>query len=159
MSPRPAMPHVFALAELEAALRAHRPSGWYVLPEPEVDLCLVGPGQPGTARVPDLAVVDEGALRRVRREGGLVRAAEVSLVVEIMSPSSRRIDQVLKRAEYAEAGIPHYWIVDLTPPVSIVMCHLAGDFGYQDPGAMAGRVSVTEPFEIQLDLDDLRLPE
>lgn len=31
---------------------------------------------------------------------------------EIVSPSSVRIDRVLKRRLYAEAGVKHYWIID-----------------------------------------------
>jgi Uma2 family endonuclease len=34
------------------------------------------------------------------------------LVVEVLSSSTRRNDEVKKRAFYIEAGIPEYWIVD-----------------------------------------------
>jgi Uma2 family endonuclease len=35
-----------------------------------------------------------------------------TLVVEILSPSTTRIDRVRKRELYAQYGIPYYWIVD-----------------------------------------------
>ncbi|MGH3611494.1 MAG: Uma2 family endonuclease [Pseudonocardia sp.] len=35
--------------------------------------------------------------------------------MEVLSPGSHRTDHVAKRADYADAGIPHYWIVDLDP--------------------------------------------
>ena len=35
-----------------------------------------------------------------------------TLVVEILSPSTRDRDQTLKARRYAALGIPHYWIVD-----------------------------------------------
>lgn len=35
------------------------------------------------------------------------------LVVEISSPSTRRLDQVRKRELYQRFGAPHYWFVDL----------------------------------------------
>ena len=35
-----------------------------------------------------------------------------TLVVEILSPSTARIDLGRKRALYAEHGVPWYWIVD-----------------------------------------------
>ncbi len=34
------------------------------------------------------------------------------LMVEILSPSSRKIDRGLKSRRYAELGVQHYWIVD-----------------------------------------------
>lgn len=34
------------------------------------------------------------------------------LVMEVVSPDDRERDTVIKRADYAEAGIPEYWIVD-----------------------------------------------
>jgi Uma2 family endonuclease len=34
------------------------------------------------------------------------------LIVEVISPSSRRIDRVRKMALYAQAGVPEYWIAD-----------------------------------------------
>ena len=78
------------------------------------------------------------ARQRVRREGGIIRASEVVVAAEFVSPGSRRTDHVVKRAEYADAGIPHYWIVDLDEPVSLIACHLGGEFGYVDGGAVTG---------------------
>lgn len=34
------------------------------------------------------------------------------LVVEVISPSNRAHDIDIKRAEYAAAGIPEYWLID-----------------------------------------------
>lgn len=34
------------------------------------------------------------------------------LIVEVLSPSKRRVDLVQKRVLYAEFGVPEYWIVD-----------------------------------------------
>jgi Uma2 family endonuclease len=93
---------------------------------------------------------------RVRREGGVLRASEVVLVVEVVSPGSTRTDHVAKRNEYADAGIPHYWIVDITEPVSLLACHLAGEFGYADGGSVTGRFVATEPFPVEIDLQALR---
>lgn len=78
------------------------------------------------------------------------------VVVELVLPSSRRTDHVIKRGEYADTGIPHYWIVDLSEPVSLLACHLAGEFGYADGAAMTGTFTASEPFPVEIDLDALR---
>lgn len=65
---------------------------------------------PPTVRDPDLVVVNRGV---VDRNPVRVDPSDVALVVEIVSPGSRRTDQVMKAYEYAKAGIGHYWIVDL----------------------------------------------
>jgi hypothetical protein len=61
----------------------------------------------------------------------------------------------MKHGEYADAGIPHYWIVDLDEPVSLLACHLAGEFGYVDGGAVTGVFRAAEPFPVEIDLDAL----
>lgn len=62
-----------------------------------------------TAVQPDLTVVlsDRAEVTRPDRIEG-----PPSLVVEIVSPSSRRADAVVKRDRYARAGVPEYWLVD-----------------------------------------------
>jgi Uma2 family endonuclease len=48
-----------------------------------------------------------------RDRGERLRAEHVLLVIEIVSPGSQTQDTTDKPAEYAKAGIPHYWIVRL----------------------------------------------
>ena len=76
--------------------------------------------------------------------------------MEVVSPGSRRTDNVVKRGEYADAGIQRYWIVDIDNPVSLVACHRAGEFGYLSDGAATGVFTASEPFPVRLDLDGLR---
>lgn len=155
MSPSPVPDHNFAAAELLVQLRPQLPDQVEVIPDIDVDLELVDPDQPGFSRRPDLLIASQGARRRVRDEGGMVRASEVLVMVEIVSPGSRRTDHVTKRSEYADAGIPHYWIVDLDEPVSLLDCHLAEGFGYQDSGSITGVFITTKPFPVRLQLDRL----
>ena len=156
MSPSPAFDHNSAAFEMAVALRARVPEGLRIVPDLDVDLELAPSDAPGTVRRPDLVVAREEAQLRVRREGGVVRATEVVLVVEVVSPGSTRTDHVHKRGEYADAGIPHYWILDISEPVSLLACHLAGEFGYADAGAVTGRFAAEEPFPVEIDLDALR---
>jgi len=155
MSPSPAPDHSYAAGELKAQLRAQLPDGIEALEDLDVDLQLAPPDAPGTVRRPDLIVVPRDARLRVRREGGVIRASEVLLVVEVVSPGSKRTDHIVKRSEYADAGIPHYWIVDIEPPVSLLACHLAGEFGYADGGAATGTFSASDPFPVTIVLDAL----
>jgi Uma2 family endonuclease len=43
------------------------------------------------------------------------------LAVEVLSPSTRRVDLLLKRDRYQEAGIASYWIVDPEVPSLTVL--------------------------------------
>lgn len=155
MSPGATADHNNAWLELALQIRRQLPPDLQVLPEMDVDLGLAPADQPGTVRRPDLVVIPRAARDRVRREGGVLQASEIVVAVEVLSPGSRRTDYVHKRDEYADAGIPHHWIVDLTDPVSMLACHLAGEFGYADGGAVTGTFSATAPFDVTLDLDAL----
>ena len=58
--------------------------------------------------IPDLLVMDlESA-----RTGDWKRMGTPLLVVEVLSPSSRRDDRFTKRRLYQEIGVPVYWLVD-----------------------------------------------
>ena len=155
LSPRPVFDHNNAIFEFGVQARAQLPPELQVGLEVDVDLQLAGPDAPGTVRRPDLIIVSRAARRRQREFGGIVTAADVLVVVEALSPGSRRTDNVLKRSEYADAGIPHYWILDVTEPVSLLACHLAGEFGYSDSGAVTGTFTTEAPFPITIDLDAL----
>jgi Uma2 family endonuclease len=155
LSPSPAPDHNYGGLELAVQLRSQLPDGIEAIPDMDIDLQLAPPDAPGTVRRPDLIVVPRDARLRVRRQGGVINASEVLVVVEVLSPGSKRTDNVLKRSEYADAGIPHYWIVDIEPPVSLLACHLAGEFGYADGGAVTGTFSTSAPFPVEIDLDAL----
>jgi Uma2 family endonuclease len=156
MSPSPEPRHNMAGSELWLQVKTQLPPHLRAVQDIDIDLGLAAPRAPGSVRRPDLIVTTTDALNRVDEEGGVIRASELCLVVEILSPGSVRTDQIVKRGEYADAGIPHYWIVDPGEPVELVTCRLAGEFGYADSGSVAGRFTAIEPFPLDLDLDALR---
>lgn len=156
MSPSPTPMHNKALYRLATQLEPQLPSHLDMILDVDIDLELVASDQPGFSRRPDLVIIERDAFDRVERDGGILRASEVAVVIEIASPGSRRIDYRDKHGEYADAGIRHYWIVDLRDPVSVVACHLAGEFGYQNAPDVTGVFEATEPFNVRLDLDRLR---
>lgn len=58
---------------------------------------------------PDLYVVPSIEGRRPRAD---VPVTSSLLVVEVLSPGSRRHDRLTKRPYYQRGGVPEYWIVD-----------------------------------------------
>jgi Uma2 family endonuclease len=90
-------------------LRAACSSEWLVLLESYVNYG-------GDGRQPDLLVGRRSALRR---EGFNFTPDVVGLVVEVVSPSSRRTDRLAKPAEYADQGIPLFWRVELDPELVV----------------------------------------
>lgn len=155
MSPSPVPDHNNAGFELGIELRPRVPNDFEVQLDVDVDLELVSADEPGSSRRPDLMVVHRSARKRVRSEGGMFRASEVLLVVEIVSPSSKRIDHVHKRNDYADAGIPNYWIVDIDDPISLTACRLTEQFGYQDDQTATGIFRTEVPFPVEINLDRL----
>ncbi|MGW6200919.1 Uma2 family endonuclease [Kribbella sp. NPDC055110] len=155
LSPGPSPDHNMAALGIAVQLLPQLPHDLEVITDVDIDLELAPADQPGFARRPDLVVVRRSARQRVRTEGGLLRASEVLVVIEIVSPGSRRTDTVVKRAEYADAGIPHYWIVDIQEPASLLACRLTETFGYLDTAASSGAFTSAEPFSVTLDLGDL----
>lgn len=100
---------------------------------------------------PDLVVVrGDSPLKRAS-------AADVLIAVEIISPGTRNVDLHLKSFEYADAGIPHYWVVDLDPPApSITVFGLgAPGEGYRESQTAIGELLVTEPFPLSVDISAL----
>jgi Uma2 family endonuclease len=113
MSPSPTPDHAVALGNLCLQLRDQVPDQFISVINLDVDLELVPADEPGFSRRPDMIIFRREATRRIEHEGGMVRASEVLVVIEIVAADTRRIDQVDKRRDYADAGIPHYWTFDL----------------------------------------------
>ncbi|UOX88129.1 Uma2 family endonuclease [Amycolatopsis sp. FBCC-B4732] len=142
-SPGAGRAHNLAACRLAAQLERQLPRGLAFVLGTDLDLGLAAPGEPGFARRPDLLVFE-------RTAHDPIRAQDVAVVVEIATTGSRRTDYRVKHDEYADAGIAHYWIVDITEPVTLVACQ-----GYRDAPAVTGTFATGEPFAVELDLDAL----
>ena len=77
-------------------------------------------------REPDLMLLQDA--NDPRRQDRYWLGAD--LVAEVVSPADPERDYVRKRADYAEAGIPEYWIVD--PRQQAVTILTLGEDGYID---------------------------
>jgi Uma2 family endonuclease len=155
LCPSPTLDHNVASSQLAMAIHVALPRGSEVLINTDLDLELAPAEEPGTVRRPDIMVIKAGARHRARREGGLLRALDTVLVVEVVAPESERTDRIHKRTDYADASVPHYWIVDIAGPVSITACHLTAGSGYADDGEVTGAFRVAEPFPFELNLSRL----
>lgn len=155
MSPSPSMQHMSVSGELYRQVAAQLPSDLRVIPDVDIDLQLGVSGGGATVRRPDLVVVTRSEFDRVLKAGGILQAAGVRAIVEIVSPGSRRTDHVMKRHEYAEAGIATYWIIDPTTPVSLLALSLIDDSGYREQGEFTGSFETFQPCALKIDLDQL----
>jgi Uma2 family endonuclease len=155
MSASPIPRHQRALIRLVGQLQPQMQEHLELLIEVDLDMELAPPTQPGTVRQPDLVVVTREAYQRVDEEGGFLRADECLLAVEIHSPGTYRTDQAIKHSEYADAGIGHYWMIDLLSGPSLTACHLGGPFGYVNDAPATGTFTTQQPFAAELDLKAL----
>jgi Uma2 family endonuclease len=148
VAPKPTPLHQWAMVRLCAQLDAQLPDELKALADVEV---LVEAGFPPTVRAPDIVVIPTAV---ARRNPARLDAADVLLAVEIVSPGSRRTDRVTKPAEYADAGIRHYWVIELDPPVTLTG-HLLVEGGYEETIRTTDRVDVVEPAPLSFDLATL----
>ncbi|MER7767800.1 Uma2 family endonuclease [Kitasatospora sp. NPDC096140] len=82
---------------------------------------------------------------------------EVALVVEVVSPESAHRDRTVKVRKYAEAGIPHYWIVEEEAGLPVVHVYELDEAtsAYAPAGIFRGKIERPVPFSIAIDLDAL----
>ena len=133
VTPPPSQDHQLVAGRLREQIARACPAEWEVVQEYALPL-----GSDG--RVPDLAIVRRRALA-----GGTQPypqgPEDFGLVVEISSPSTRKTDLFAKPGEYAEAGIPLFWRVDLQPELTVHPFRLGPD-GYVPVDAVGGSCPV-----------------
>lgn len=148
VSPPPAVLHAFAVASLVRLLQDAAPPELVVLP--------AGPGVQlsRSLYIPDAVVID--ATVDVGEQ--VIAVSQVRLVVEVLSPTNRTTDLVTKRADYAAAGIPSYWLVDPEIP-SLTVLQLE-DGAYAEAAMVRGPEPyvATLPFAVTVTPDALRRP-
>lgn len=107
-------------------------------------------------RVPDLAVLRTE--RTVRRGQVGTEAADAVLLVEVVSASSRKNDRFFKPIEYAMAGVPYFWRVELEPELFVVTFVLEAG-AYVETGVLRGVHSLTAPYAMTLEVPALMPPQ
>jgi Uma2 family endonuclease len=144
VSPYASRRHAVAAHRLSLILAAACPDDLLVVGSPiNVDR------EPATNLEPDLSVIRIEDLDAPATDGRPL------LVVEVLSPSTRRFDLTLKRQIYAEMGIPSYWIVDIEQPSVTVLELEVQD--YAEAAVLTGetRSVIARPFAVELAASDL----
>lgn len=143
VTPAPNLRHQHVLGQVLVFLNEIVLDSQVVLPE--ADLLLAE----DLVKRPDIQVVDRNLA------AGQYVAGAPELVVEILSPATRKIDLTEKRSVYEEAGIKAYWIVDPEIP-GITVLELTGSESENlryirvEPDA-TGSVEITVPVKMSFD--------
>ncbi|MEI2776081.1 MAG: Uma2 family endonuclease [Tetrasphaera sp.] len=144
VTPAPATRHQLASFQLGVTLLSGLPPGYAILHAP-FDVVLAD----DTVLQPDVLVV-----RRADLTERNLPTAPV-LAVEILSPSTRRIDLLLKRSRLEAAGCPSYWVVD--PDVPSIIAWDLRDGVYVQVGFASGdeAVALGLPYPVTIRPADL----
>jgi Uma2 family endonuclease len=144
VSPSPTPTHQRVLQLLIVALLNTVPPELEVLPGVNAVL-----GQQRRLLIPDLVVTNRPGHTDLYFTGD-----QIVLAAEILSPSTRAYDRILKRQLYAEAGIGYYLVVDpapATPPLATLL-RLDGEDYREDVRSTDGLLRIERPFPIEVDL-------
>jgi Uma2 family endonuclease len=149
VTPPPTQRHQMLGDDLRERLQAAAPSGWRTRLEFPL------PFAQDTQRIPDV-VVHRWPLQQPRDdERNPVGPADVGLIVEVVSPSTRRTDRFAKPGEYAEAGIGLFWRLETEPDLVLHPFVLTGA-GYEPLDPVRGQGSLPVPWgTLALDLTTL----
>lgn len=139
VSPPDRLAHAQAVPRLMAALLSAAPP----------DMLVLGPSYavryaPGSFVLPDVAVA------RAEDCGQDGIGVAPLLVVEVLSPSTRRLDMGEKREIYAALGVPHYWLVDAERHAATVL--RLHDQVYREAATVVGELAVQQPFPVRVRL-------
>jgi Uma2 family endonuclease len=141
MSPIGNLHHQRLLFRIARALESACPPGLEALPGLNLQL------SESRMLIPDFSVSVSGA------EGLLLPAAELVVAGEVLSPSNRVNDLVLKRKLYAEAGIPFYLVVDPKEvEVTATMFELEAGEYVESARSKGGVLKLERPFPVTIEL-------
>lgn len=147
VSPAPVPVHQRVSKRLLVLLDATCPPGYEVFHAP-----LDWRPDRRTSLQPDLLVIrnEDVGIKNI--------TAPLVLAVEVLSPSTRRKDQVLKRSKYEDAGVQSYWIIDPTEPSLLALDLVDGVFTTTAHASGTGRASLGAPFPLEVVPADLTRP-
>jgi Uma2 family endonuclease len=143
----PSGPHAAVQRRLGALLDGYddgslrrQPGGWWLMTEVEILLPWEQPVRPDLvgwrcARMPE--VPDEFPI-----------SVRPDWVCEVVSPSDPRRDTVIKYRDYARAGIPYYWLIDLKQRTLTALKLANEHYTVQAEAQEGSPLRQVEPFEL-----------
>lgn len=106
---------------LDVYLEEYDPEGFW---GSEIDI----PTIPFHARRPDFVYYNaEATATGIDLDGNRVLGIP-TLVVEVISPGDESRDEIVKRKEYARAGIPHYWLLNPIRKTAVTLRLVDGEY-------------------------------
>lgn len=139
VSPAPTPVHQRAVTRLLVLLHAACPPGYEVFAAP-----LDWRPDRRTSMQPDLLVV------RNEDVGVQNVTAPLVLAVEVLSPATRRKDQVFKRSKYEDSGVPSYWIIDPEEPSLLALDLDDGSYTTTASARGTERAPLQKPFALEV---------
>jgi Uma2 family endonuclease len=154
VNPRHPPIHQRIARRLATRLENAAPTAWQV--DTDVDVLLDDDEIEAVEIAPDIVVYSASHDPYERP----IPANLVALVVEVVSPSTKRKDRRAHPALYAEAGIRHLWRVetDQTAPAFAIYTYELDDATahYVATGVHHDRITVTSPFALDIELKAVR---
>ena len=146
VTPPPALPHGWTIARLRAQLFPQTPDEFLAGENIGVDLGA------DNYRVPDMIIVRQATTKLT---GPHLEPQDVLVAVEVLSPTNRGDDLVMKRYQYGRARIGQYWIVDPREQTFTVLRHDGVESYVEAAVVRAGEAWRTDdPFPLALDPAD-----
>ncbi len=126
-------------------LRSAAPPGWWVCDRLGI---AINQGTSGESNL----VADVAVLRP--RSSGAVWSdpADVALVVEVETPTTRRYDRILKPTLYAEAGIHAYWRIEPGHATPLLRTYVLAGSRYRAQHSVEGAepVKLDAPYPVRI---------
>ncbi|GAA4238424.1 Uma2 family endonuclease [Actinomadura meridiana] len=154
VSPRPRPIHQRIARRLATRIEDAAPDAWQV--DTDVDVLLSDDEMEPVEIAPDIVVysAEHDIYERP------IPVEMVALVVEVVSPSTKRKDRRIQPTLYAEAQVRHYWRVetDQTAPAFAIYSYELDDAtgAYVATGVHHERITATLPFDLEIELKAVR---
>ncbi|WP_067488825.1 Uma2 family endonuclease [Actinomadura hibisca] len=145
----PSMRHDHVAERLKDLLQPHVPEGYLVRGPWDVQM------PDGSIYKPDVAVLDAAAYHAgLAEDRRALLGSDVLLAAEVQRPGSGswKVVHGSKVRDYAVAGIPHYWIIDLDEAPALTVYQSGRSLEYSAPRRFVGDeiAELSEPFPIAL---------